>query len=76
MRAAVALRYDPEQDEAPQVASIGRCEVAREMERVARRYGVPIVENCPLTERLIQVPVPELIPTELYQDVALIFLQC
>ena len=75
MRAAVALRYDPSFDDAPQVASVGRCELAREMERIARRYGVPIVEDCSLTARLIQVPVPEPIPCELYSEVALIFVQ-
>lgn len=75
MRAAVALRYNPADDSAPLVTSVGRCEVAREMCRIARRYGVPIVEDSSLTARLIQVPVPEHIPGELYFDVAQLFVK-
>ena len=70
MRAAVALSYTPGIDTAPQVISSGRRDLASEMERVARRYGVPIVEDRTLTERLLRVAVPEEIPEELYLDVA------
>ncbi len=76
MRTAVALSYDPAVDEAPQVVSTGRCELAREMERVARRYGVPIIEDGALAERLVRVPAQHSIPVELYFDVATLLVRC
>lgn len=33
----------------------GRAERAREMRRVARRYGIPLAENTPLTEKLSEI---------------------
>ncbi len=61
---AVALRYRREEMSAPQVLAKGAGELAGRMKRIARRRGVPIVENRPLARQLflrgeLDAPIPE-----------------
>ncbi len=74
---AVALRYDVEKDKAPVVVAKGRGEFAERIIELARREGIPIVEDKHLIEALIRVEVFEEIPPVLYKAVAriLVFIQ-
>ena len=68
---AVALKYDPEQSEAPMVLAKGAGYVAEQIKQVARSAGIPIVENKPVAQGLYKlVEVGRTIPTDLYQAVA------
>ncbi|HIC97332.1 MAG TPA: flagellar biosynthesis protein FlhB [Aquificaceae bacterium] len=75
-RKAVALRYDRE-DRAPVVVAKGMGELAEKIIKIAKREGVPIVEDRELTEALLRVEVLEEIPPVLYEAVArvLVFIQ-
>lgn len=71
---AVALKYDGDKMEAPVVVAKGAGEVAKKIREVARRYGVPIVENRPLARMLYKmVEIGEEIPEALYKAVAEVF---
>jgi flagellar biosynthetic protein FlhB len=67
---AVALRYDAETMDAPQVVASGRRLQAHKIRQIARRHGVPIVRNVPLARALVQLELEEEIPAELYEGVA------
>ncbi|NLI81082.1 MAG: flagellar biosynthesis protein FlhB [Deltaproteobacteria bacterium] len=67
---AVALSYSAEM-EAPRVVAMGVDHLARKIIQIARREGVPIVQNPPLARALYrQVRLDETIPVELYRAVA------
>ena len=68
---AVALRYRSNENRAPRVVAKGRGEVAERIRELARKAGIPIVAEPPLT-RLIHKLVPEgkEIPSTLYKAVA------
>lgn len=67
---AVALQYTGA-DGAPRVLAKGRNHVAARMREVARKHGIPIVENKPLARLLHRTAkVGEEIPEALYQAVA------
>ena len=70
MRRAVALHYDPDAHEAPVVVSSGEGDLAAQIERAARHYGVPVVTDLPLAGALGEIPVGEAIPEALYESVA------
>jgi flagellar biosynthesis protein len=67
---AVALRYDPEKDNAPVVLAKGYGELAERIIRIAKEKNIPIVEDKDLISALIRVEVFEEIPPELYRAVA------
>lgn len=68
---AVALRYRAGEDSAPRVTAKGVDEMALHIRAVARRHGVPIVEQRPLARALWrQVKVGQPVPGLLYQQVA------
>ncbi|HET9870354.1 MAG TPA: EscU/YscU/HrcU family type III secretion system export apparatus switch protein [bacterium] len=69
-KAAVALRYDRPAMPAPQVVAKGRGVVAENLIALARKNGVPVVEDRLLVETLDQLNVDQEIPPELYQVVA------
>ena len=69
---AVGLAYSETTDDAPQVVVKGEGVEADEVVRLARRYGVPIVEKSEISEILAGIPLDETIPTDLYEAVALI----
>lgn len=67
---AVALRYGP-RDAAPVVLVKGHDEIALEIRREARKYGIPILENRPLARALdAEVPVGRPIPQAHFAAVA------
>jgi flagellar biosynthetic protein FlhB len=68
---AVALKYQPMEMPAPVVVAKGRNLLAREIRRIARQSGIPIVENVPLAQALYRsVEVDHPIPSQLYAAVA------
>ncbi len=69
---AVALRYEPEECEAPYIVASGRDEDAFAIRREARRQGVPVLKDVPLARTLIHYDVGEEVPEELYRAAAAI----
>lgn len=68
---AVAIKYDPEQYDAPYVLAKGQDYLAQRIREIAKENDVEIVENKPLARMLYaNVEIGELIPPELYQAVA------
>lgn len=68
---AVALRYDTEKMAAPRVVAKGADLVAQRIKELARKNGVPIVENVPLARALHKsVKIGKSVPRSLYQAVA------
>ncbi|MDN5293058.1 MAG: flagellar biosynthesis protein [Eubacteriales bacterium] len=66
---AAALKYSPSMN-APRVVAAGEGWLAAKIITAAREAGVPVREDPALAEALVQVPVGEEIPPELYQAVA------
>lgn len=68
---AVALRYRAGKDKAPVVTAKGADELAANIRAIARRHGVPIIENRPLARSLFNtVKVGKPVPSNLFQAVA------
>lgn len=68
---AVALRYDPKRSAAPIVVGKGVDELAMRIRDVAKRAGVPQLEQAPLARSLYQhTPIGTEIPAALYASVA------
>ncbi len=68
---AVALKYDAEKMAAPRVVAKGADLVAQRIKEIARKNGIPLVENVPLARALHKsVKVGGSVPRSLYQAVA------
>lgn len=68
---AVAIRYDRERTEAPEVIAKGADYLAQTIKEVAKEHDIVIVENKPLARMLYyNVEIGDQIPPELYQMVA------
>ncbi len=68
---AVALKYEPEEMEAPKLVAKGQDLMAPRIREVAEEHGVVIVENPPLAQALYaSVELDEEIPPEHYKAVA------
>ncbi|MDP6945840.1 MAG: EscU/YscU/HrcU family type III secretion system export apparatus switch protein [Myxococcota bacterium] len=68
---SIALRYRPGEDRAPMVIAKGADAMAMQIRAVARRHGVPIIENRPLARTIwTKVKVGKAIPNHLFQAVA------
>ena len=72
---AIVLNYDSNQDAAPVVALKGRYVRADEIVKIAKRYGVPVVEQAELAEELERVEHNSPIPEALFEAVALLLNQ-
>jgi flagellar biosynthesis protein len=70
LKKAVALRYKPEEGDAPYVVAKGKGNVAEKILEKAREHQVPIQEDASLVEVLSAVELNQQIPEELYQLVA------
>jgi flagellar biosynthesis protein len=68
----VALRYDPEQDNAPRVVAKGRGRTAEQILELARKNSVPVREDPNLVQVLSRLNLDQEIPPEVYQAVATI----
>jgi flagellar biosynthetic protein FlhB len=70
---AVAIKFDESKAAAPIVVAKGMGYVAARIKEIARKYGVPLVEDRPLAQTLYKtVEVGRVIPPDLYQAVAVI----
>jgi len=68
---SIALKYNPEEMEAPRCVAKGIDELALRIREVAKEHDVEIFENPPLARTLFDtVDVDEIIPAEQYQAVA------
>lgn len=73
--AAVALKYNPEQDYTPVVVASGHGKVAERIINLAEENGVPVYRDNSTAAMLTMLSVGEGIPPELYQVVAGIYVQ-
>lgn len=69
-RSAVALRYDPKTDQAPQLVAKGYGEIAEAIIRHAEQAGLYVHSQPELVGLLMQIELDDYIPPELYQVVA------
>jgi flagellar biosynthesis protein len=67
---AVALKYQPESDNAPKVTAIGKGKVAEKIIEIAREHNIHIHNDPDLIEVLSQLDLNEEIPPSLYVIVA------
>lgn len=68
---AVAIKYDPEEADAPIVIAKGEDYLAARIKEIAKENKIEIVENKPLARMLYaNVDVGQAVPPELYQAVA------
>ncbi|MDR8394235.1 flagellar biosynthesis protein FlhB [Aliifodinibius sp. S!AR15-10] len=68
---AVALQYDPEENNAPIVMVKGQRLRAQKIKKLAREFEIPIVENKPVAQALFaSAEEDEYIPEDLYRAVA------
>ncbi len=67
---AVALKYQPESDNAPRIVAKGRGELAEKIIAIARDHGIHVHEDADMVELLSQLDLNKEIPSELYIVVA------
>lgn len=67
---AAALRYDPGREKAPRLLAKGQGHVAERLLARAREAGIPVYEDRPLVEALLNLELESEIPSELYRVVA------
>ncbi len=68
---AVALKYDAQAMQAPVVVAKGQRLVAQKIKEIARKHGIPIVEDKPLARALLKMcEVGQMVPASLYRAVA------
>jgi flagellar biosynthetic protein FlhB len=67
---AVAIRYEENESPAPKVVAKGAGHVAAKIREIARKHGVPIIEDRPLARSLFKLDLNAFIPEELYVAVA------
>lgn len=72
---ALAVKYNDEMDQAPKVLAKGADLLAEKIIEIAESYGIPVVENIPLSRALFRlVKVNQEIPPDLYRSVAEVLL--
>lgn len=69
-RQAVALRYQPGEDNAPKVTAKGKGYLAEKILEMARAHKVPIREDKNLIQVLSRLELEQEIPPEVYRAVA------
>jgi len=74
-RRAIGLAYDKKSMDAPSVSLKAEQLRADEVVKLARRYGVPVVENAGLARSLSALEVDEQIPGPLFEAVAIVLLE-
>lgn len=67
---AVALRYQPELEQAPRVVAKGSGSVAEQIIERAKANGIPLQEDPSLVQVLSKIELDNQIPPELYHVVA------
>lgn len=72
---AVGLSYLPNGDNAPVIELLEDQAMADEVVRLARRFGVPVIEKPELVNALSVLPIDSQIPPALYEVVAVVLHQ-
>ncbi|MBN1898096.1 MAG: EscU/YscU/HrcU family type III secretion system export apparatus switch protein [Spirochaetes bacterium] len=67
---AIALKYDPEIDQAPRIAAKGIGELARRILKIAVDENIPVVEDPVLISLLDKIQIDYPIPEFLYEVIA------
>ncbi len=67
---AVALQYKKDETSAPKVIAKGKGYIAEKIKELARKHGIPLVEDKPLARALFKVKLDAFIPGDLYRAVA------
>lgn len=67
---AVALRYDPQREEAPRIVAGGEGFVAEQIVRIALDHGITVRQDADLVEILAKLDIDALIPLEAFAAVA------
>lgn len=70
LKKAVALKYDPSQNDAPVLAAKGSGYLAERILDMAREHEIPVQEDAALVEVLSKLDLDRQIPPELYNLVA------
>lgn len=70
LKKAVALKYNPNQAQAPVVIAKGTGKIAEDILNKAEEYGIPVQEDPSLVEVLSKLDLDQEIPPEFYQLVA------
>lgn len=73
MKKAVALRYDPDKENAPRVVASGKGATAENIIKIAELHNLPIQKNEDLVELLSKVEIDREIPEKLYIAVVEVF---
>ena len=72
---AIALKYDKESMEAPQLIAKGTELIAKQIVNIAKDHNIPVIENIPVAHALFRlVDLNREVPPELYKAVAEILL--
>jgi len=69
---AVALRWAPEESDAPYLVARGRAQEAQAIRTEALALGIPVVRDVALARGLVQYDVGEEVPEELYRAAAVV----
>ena len=69
-KTAVALGYDPNEDNAPKVIASGKGLIAEKIIEQARENNIPLHTDSKLADTLSHLDIGEAIPPELYEVVA------
>ncbi len=69
-RQAVALEYNPNEDEAPKIVASGQGVLADKILSEAKKNNVPVHKDSKLADTLSRLQIGEEIPPELYEVVA------
>ncbi len=67
---AIALAYDPNDDDAPRVIASGKGQLAEKIIDAAKEKDIPIHQDSKLADTLSKLEIGEMIPPELYEVVA------
>jgi len=68
---AVALKYTPDEMDAPMVVAKGERLIAQKIKEIAREHGIPIIEDKPLARALFKMcDIGQMIPAKLFKAVA------
>ena len=75
LKRAVGLEYHPARDDAPLVAVNGENLVADQIVGIARRFGIPVVDDPQLAQALAKVELDTEIPENMFEAVAILLNQ-
>lgn len=70
VKRVAALKYSPDENNAPQIIGLGNGEIAEKILEKAKENNIPIYENEELASTLNAMNIGDEIPPELYEIVA------